>query len=90
MNAIAGEFLRRYPRGVRAAEAVTEVQSSIVRLIESLSEPHAKDFLDSNSPADCDSVKEGLRPLRLAIANSNASSRVATLNVIDSLLGQYR
>jgi hypothetical protein len=85
MNSVAGEFLRRYPRGVHASEAVAGVHSSIARFIETLSEPYAKDFLNPNSPADCDHLKRGLRPLRQAIANSNADTRAAALNVIDSL-----
>ncbi len=86
MNAVPGEFLRRYPRGVHTAEAVAGIHSSIARLIETLSEPHAQDFLNPNSPADCDRLNDGLRPLRQAIANSNADSRAAALNAIDALL----
>ena len=86
MNSVAGEFLRRYPRGVHASEAVAGVQSSIAQLIETLSEPYAKDFLDPSSSADCEQLKQSVRPLRQAIAGSNANNRVATLTVIDTLL----
>lgn len=90
MNSVAGEFLRRYPRGVHAPEAVAGVHMSIAQAIESLSEPHAKDFLDSNSSTDCERLNQGLRPLRQAVANSNTDSRAATLNTIDRLLARCR
>jgi hypothetical protein len=88
MNSLAGEFLRRHPRGLRASEAVAGVHSSLVQAVESLSEPYAKDFLDSDSPRDCENLKRGLQPLRQVIANSNADSRAETLKVIDSLLAR--
>lgn len=88
MNSVSGEFLRRYPRGVHTSEAVAGIHSSIVRAIETLSEPHARDFLNPNSPADCDRLNDGLRPLREAIANSNATSRLPTLDAIDRLLAR--
>ena len=88
MNAVNGEFLRRYPRGVHASDAVAGVHSTVTHALESLSEPFAKDFLDSSSSRDCEDLKHGLQPLRQAIANSNAESRAATLKAIDNLLGR--
>jgi len=49
MNSGSGEYLRRYPRGAHASEAVANLHTSLVHAVESLSEPHAKDFLDSGS-----------------------------------------
>jgi hypothetical protein len=88
MNSVSGEFLRRYPRGVHTSEAVAGIHSSIVRTIDTLSEPHAQEFLNPNSPADCDRLNDGLRPLRQAIADSNATSRLPTLDAIDRLLAR--
>jgi hypothetical protein len=88
MNSVSGEFLRRHPRGLHASEAVAEVHNSLVQAVESLSGPYAKDHLDSASSRDCANLKQGLQPLRQAIANSNADSRAATLKVIDSLLAR--
>jgi hypothetical protein len=86
MNSVSGEFLRRYPRGIHASEAVADVHTSLVQAVESLSGRYAKDFLDPDSLRDCHNLKQGLQPLRRAIANSNADSRAATLKVLDSLL----
>ena len=88
MNSVVGEFLRRYPRGVHASEAVAGVHSSIVQFVESLSEPYAKDFLNADSSSDCENLKGSLGPLRRAIADSNGESRDATLKAIDGLLGR--
>ena len=87
MNSLSGEFLRRHPRGLHASEAVAEVHSSLVQAVESLSEPYARDFLDSDSSRECEHLKQGLQPLRQAIANSNADARAATLQVIRRPVG---
>ena len=57
--------------------------ASLVQAGESLSEPYAKNFLDSDSSRDCENLKKGLQPLRRAIANSNGDSRAETLKVIE-------
>ena len=88
MNWLDGEYLRRYPRGPHASEAVNRVHESLTQSVNFLSEPDTKRYLDPST--DCGDLKRGLVPLRQAIDRSNAERRVATIALIDTLLARCR
>jgi hypothetical protein len=86
MNWLAGEYLRRHPRGGHASEAVAQVHISLAQAVKLLAGKSPESYL--NPATDCGDLKAGLVPLRAAILASNAARRSETVGVIDELLAR--
>jgi hypothetical protein len=86
LNWLDGEYLRRYPRGVHASEAVEQVHTSLAESVKRLAGKDAETYL--NPRTDCGDLKAGVVPLRAAIAASNAVRRSEAIGVIDQLLAR--